>query len=77
MDVTLAERFGWTFAELDEQDDTRVLPAVSAANIHAALSRVAGWRNAAGNGQKVPLPNERDLAIWGDVARVLRENDGL
>jgi len=74
VDVTLAERFGWTFTELDEQDDARVLPTVSAANIHAALARVLGWRNAAGNGAKIPLPNEHDLSVWGDVQRVLRDN---
>lgn len=54
---------------------SRVLPSVSAANIHAALARVMGWRAAAGNGQKVPLPREADLAVWGDVQRMLKDNE--
>ena len=75
IDVILCDRFGWTLTELDEQDMSRVLPAVSAANIHAALARVVGWRNAAGNGRKMPLPSEQDLATWGDVQRMLKDNE--
>lgn len=53
---------------------SRVLPAVSAANIHAALARVRGWGQAAGRGQKVAPPSEHDLTVWGDVDRVLKDN---
>ena len=74
IDVILCDRFGWTLTELDEQDMSRVLPAVSAANIHAALARVRGWGQAAGRGQKVAPPSEHDLTVWGDVDRVLKDN---
>lgn len=43
IDVSLCERFGWTWQELDEQDEARVLPAVGAANVYAALGRVNAW----------------------------------
>jgi hypothetical protein len=75
IDILLCDRFGWTLTELDEQDEARLLPAIGAANIGDALRRVLGWREAAGNGQKVTLPTAHDLAIWGDVERMLRETE--
>ncbi len=60
-DDFLAQRYGWTFSELDEQDDSRVLPAVRASNVYAALARINGWMDAAGRGANVPLPSDDDL----------------
>ena len=73
VDVTLMDRFHWTLTELDEQDESRLIPAVAAANIHAALARVSAWQTAAVRG-KVALPSDADLAVWGDVQRMLKEN---
>lgn len=64
VDVSLCERFGWTWTELGEQDEAQVLPAVAAANVSAALGRVKAWLNAAGAGAKVGAPGEADWKMW-------------
>lgn len=71
--MSLCERFGWTWTELDEQDDARVLPAVAAANVNAALGRVKGWLEAAGAGGKVGRPSEGDWKMW-KAAQDARKN---
>jgi hypothetical protein len=68
IDVTLAERFGWTWAELDEQDMAQVLPAVAAANCYASLGRVYAWMEAAGSGQQMTFPSEHDRQVWQAIA---------
>lgn len=60
-DDFLLQRYGWTFTELDEQDDTRLLPGIAAANVYAAVSRIYQWQEAAGRGTNVPLPTDSDL----------------
>jgi len=40
IEVQLAERFGWTFSDLAEEDASLVLPAVAASNMVAAYRRV-------------------------------------
>lgn len=60
-DDFLLQRYGWTFTELDEQDDTRLLPGIVAANVYAAVSRIYQWQDAAGHGLNVPLPTDADL----------------
>ncbi len=72
--MSLAERFGWTFTELDEQDMSLVLPAVSAANIYAAVSRVNGWMDAAGRGANVMLPSDDDLRTVKVVTDAQRDS---
>jgi hypothetical protein len=62
--VALCERFGWTWTELDEQDDSRVLPAVTAANLSAAAARIPAWLNSAGQGAKAAQPPASDWAAW-------------
>jgi len=37
LDLTLCERFGWTLAELYEQDEAVLLPALAAINIREAV----------------------------------------
>ena len=72
-DDFLARRYGWTFSQLDEEDMSRVLPSVAAANIHAALTRIYGWLDAAGRGANVPWPSDDDLRIQRIVADAQRE----
>lgn len=71
--MALAERFGWTWDELMEQDMSQVLPAVAAANIHAAVQRVYQWQDAAGRGANVPLPSDDDLRTLKFVTDAQRE----
>ena len=77
VDVSLAERFGWTWAELDEQDMSQVLPAVSASNIHAALRRVENWMHIAAypGYQNSPMPSADDMAILTRVKQAQKERD--
>lgn len=57
MEVALCERFGWTWQELDEQDEARVMAAVGAANVRDALLAVERWTLAKGRGaDPAPLP---------------------
>ena len=65
--MVLAERFGWTWQELDEQDMSEVLPAVSAANIHAAVKRIHHWLAVAGAGHNIAMPGPEDLRILTEV----------
>lgn len=62
--MALCERFGWTWAELDEQDEAQVLPSVAAANVSAALGRVKGWMEAAGAGGRIAQPSAADWKMW-------------
>ena len=75
IDVVLAERFGWTWQELDEQDMSLVLPAVSAANIHAAVKRVHHWLDVAGAGHQIPMPSPDDMKILAAVKAAQKERD--
>lgn len=75
VDVTLAERFGWTWTELNEQDMSQVLPAVAASNIYAALKRVTSGLERAALGNAAALPSEDDLRIWRAVTQAQDERD--
>jgi hypothetical protein len=74
VDVALCERFGWTWDELDAQDESRVLPAVSAANIAAAAGRISTWLAAAGQGSKVAQPPAADWKAWKLVQDAKKAN---
>lgn len=71
--MALAERFGWTWDELYDQDMSQVIPAVAAANLYAAVSRVHGWMQVAAQGIKVPLPSRHDLAALSTVKAAQKE----
>ena len=69
---------GWTFEELDRQDSTRVIPALRAANIRAALYRVLSVMNA--TPQQITafaeggLPiDPADMKIWGETMQIRDE----
>jgi len=71
-EVTLCERFGWTFTELDNEDMARVIPSVTLANIRAALGRVELFLQTAGGYQ----PTEDDLIIYQMALEADRSNGG-
>lgn len=74
IDASLLERFGWTLQELDEQDESRLFPAVGAMNIADSLRRTLGWMDRAGQGDKhAPKPSKRDMQIWADVHAAAKE----
>ncbi len=57
----LCERFGWTFNELEEEDESRVMRAVMLMNIRDSLRRVQRSM------EQHVLPAESDLEVWGMV----------
>lgn len=65
--MSLAERFGWTWSELDEADMSQVLPAVAASNIYQAYRRYASWAPAAAQNPNIPFPSDDDGRIWAAV----------
>ena len=69
--MALCERFGWTFSALDEEDMTRVYPAVGAANMRAALQRVQQWADAAAAGRKPAFPSGNELRLWQEAKRIV------
>ena len=73
IEINLMERFGWTIDELDEADAARLYPAVSAANIAAALSRVVRWMEMAGQGVKAGKPSDSDMRIWSEAHGMIRD----
>ena len=75
VDVSLAERFHWTFDELDEQDDARILPAVAAANIYQAYHRYIHWVEAAAQNPNTPFPSDEDGRIWRAVIEARQKRD--
>ncbi len=76
VDDFLAQRYGWTFSALDEEDMSRVLPAVAAANIYAAYSRVMpALDGAAMSGDPTRLPRAEDVKTYMAVKKAQDERD--
>ena len=59
-EADIAERYGWTFAELDEQDADRVYEGFVLQNIRDSVSRIKHWVGSQGHGGS--LSNE-DMKI--------------
>jgi len=58
---------GWTLDELDNQDMTRVLPVLIAANTRDALRRVFQFLETQGKYK----PSESDWEIWNSLNQQL------
>ena len=74
MEIDLWERFGWTPDELDTQDESRILPAVQAANLRQRLSNVIAFLESGGRVK----PSEKDLELWkwaGETAEKLKRDN--
>ena len=68
-DTDLAERFGWTLTELDEQDMQRVLTGLRLSSVRDALLRVEGYLESHG----AVRPSERDWRLYGLAQDALKE----
>ncbi len=74
VDDFLAQRYGWTFSQLDDEDMSRVLPAVAASNIYAAYSRVMPALDAAAMGADASrLPRAEDVKTYMAVKKAQEE----
>lgn len=65
----ICRRTGWTFSELDEQDESEVLPALLGQSMRDALQRVEAYVDTQGAARLA----ESDLAVYGDVIRTMSE----
>ena len=70
VELHLCERFGWTLAEIDEQDTARILPALRAENVRRALARTAASIYAH------QMPDAQDFEIWSEMDKLVKDNGG-
>lgn len=66
------ERFGWTQAELDEQDVSRLMPGLHAGGVMQSLQRTLQFVSSKG-GYK---PSDRDWEIWAWAQSIREEERG-
>jgi hypothetical protein len=72
--VTLADisrRTGWTFSEIADEDTCEIFPALIGQGMRDALLRVDAFVNSQGRAGLA----ESDLAVWGDIIKVMHEED--
>ena len=70
-EADICERFGWTFTQLDDEDQDRVYTAVSLANVRDCVNRIKQWL---GSGGKTGIDN-RDLEIYGKLVEAEKKID--
>ena len=71
-ETDIIERFGWTFSELDNEDEDRVYTGVGLQNIRDSVNRIRGWVSGGGKGH---IGNE-DLELWGELMNAEKELNG-
>ena len=72
MEVTeadICQRFGWTFTELDEQDQDRVFASFMLQNLRDSANRIKQWLEHSGKDQI----SEHDLEIYEMLSKAMRE----
>ena len=60
-EADIAERYGWTFTALDNEDQDRVYAGFAGQNIRDCVNRIRHWME---NGGKSKL-SEQDMSIYG------------
>ena len=70
-EADLCERFGWTFTQLDEEDQDRVYRAVTLSNMRGAVDRIKTWLDHQG---KIHISG-KDLEIMGMLWDAEKESD--
>lgn len=68
-EADIAERFGWTFTELDEEDQDRVYNSFALQNVRDAVDRIKQWL---ANFGKMRI-SQSDLVVYGMVQRAEAE----
>ena len=72
-ELDIAQRLGWTLSELDEQDETRVIPGLILQNKRDLLMQIKKFLDTHGQAQ----PSEDALKVYDEVNRLLNgEVDG-
>ena len=59
----ICERFGWTFTELDEQDEDRVNLVYSLQNVRDRVDRIKAWLSSVG---KTPI-DATDMKLYQKI----------
>lgn len=68
-EADIAERFGWTFSQLDEEDQDRVFNAFALQNVRDAIDRIKQWL---ANFGKIRI-SQSDLMVYGMIQRAEAE----
>lgn len=71
-EADIAERYGWTFTELDNEDQDRVYAGYAGQNIRDAIDRIKGWLNSGGRGTL----SDRDMRVYGMIVAAEKEITG-
>lgn len=72
MEVTeadICERFGWTFDEMDNQDQDRVFASFAMQNIRDVVGRIKNWLDRSG---KTHI-SQRDMEVYGKILDAEKE----
>lgn len=70
IEADICEKFGWTFAELDEQDQDRVYAGVVLQNIRDSIQRIKNWVDTLG---RTHISND-DMELWGTLMKARRDD---
>lgn len=68
----MIERYGWTYEQLDESDEDRVMTGYVLQNLRERLGRIKGWLATQGKGVQL---SEEDLRLYGMVTEAKEELD--
>ncbi len=60
-EADIAERYGWTFTELDNEDQDRVYAGFSGQNIRDCVNRIKGWLESGGKSKL----SQSDMNVYG------------
>ena len=70
LEADIIEKFGWTFTELDNEDQDRVYRAITLQNLRDGVSRIKSWLD---NHGKIHISG-KDLEIWEFIQEAKKEN---
>ena len=71
-ETDICERFGWTFQQLDNEDQDRVYAGFAMQNIRDSVSRIKDWLDRSG---KAHIGNQ-DMEVWGMLMDAEKELKG-
>ena len=68
-EADICEHFGWTFSQLDEEDQDRVYTSFALQNVRDIINRIRSWLE---HGGKSPL-GYRDMELYGKILDAEKE----
>lgn len=68
-EADIAERYGWTFTQLDAEDEDRVYNSFALQNVRDAVDRIKSWLASVG---KMRI-SKHDLSLYGMILDAEKE----